>query len=411
MSNGPTRDGATAAAPDLRAMARAFGQSPSAIAVVAGAEHIVLYANAALHELVANNSTAVRAGAPLLAAFGAPTAHVLCTALDSVRAGGRSWRGVVPIDGNGGDASDRWPCMVWALDNGSAGEPSAILVEVDASTVSTLARLRVRDLTERVLLSAFREEDRAEAADAARATAEKANAARRQFIAAMSHDLRTPLQAIGGYARLFEMGLLGPVTDRQQNALIRIHDAMEHVLGLATELLAQERIEAGELQFASQDIVAATVLREAASLVQTQADAKGLRLGIGACRASLVVRADAGKLRQVLVNLLNNAVKFTAPGDEVTATCEAGDTGGAAWVAIRVRDTGQGIPADQLTRVFEPYVQVGRALSMGDTGVGLGLAISRAFAKGMGGTLTVESTVGRGSTFTLTLPRVKASEG
>ena len=399
MKDGATRGRAAPAASALRELTRAFERSPSAVALVAGAEHTLLYANAALRGLITTGSADAAVGQPLEAAFGHATGTALTAALDTVRTGGRSWRGLVPTDGSTGDPSDRWPCAAWALDETVPGEDSTIVVELDASAVSAQARLRFRDVTERVLLCAFREEDRADAA-------ERVNGARRQVIAAMSHDLRTPLQAIGGYARLFEMGLLGPVTPKQQHALVRIEHAMQHVLSLATGLLAHDSIEAGTVHFALKDVPAAATVHEAVSLLQTQADAKGIQLRVGTCDRSVVARVDADKLRQILVNLLNNAVKFTPPGGEVAATCESKDVGGATCVAICISDTGRGISAEDLPRVFEPYVQVGRAVATGEAGVGLGLAISRALAAGMGGTLTVESTVGDGSTFTLTLPQV-----
>ena len=412
MTGGAPRGDADATAPDVRELARAFGQSPSAIAVVTGAEHTLLYANRAFHDLVAEESGDARAGAPVSSALHGRAARALSHVLDRARGGRCPWRGVLPA-GVGGDASgDGWPCAVWAFGGGEgAGEPSALVVEVDASTVSALARLRYRDLTERVLLSAFREEDRAEAADIARVAAEQANTARRQLVAAMSHDLRTPLQAIGGYARLFEMGLLGPVTDRQQDALVRIQGAMEHVLGLAATLLDHERLESGQVEFTIADVAAPAALGEAVALLRTQAEAKRVALRAGPCDPHLVVRADAGKLRQVLVNLLGNAVKFTTAGGSVTATCEPVVVDGAgACVAFRVTDTGRGIAPEDLGRVFDPYTQVGRALSASDAGLGLGLAISRAFALGMGGSLTVESAMGRGSMFTLSLPRVSTPQ-
>jgi signal transduction histidine kinase len=136
------------------------------------------------------------------------------------------------------------------------------------------------------------------------------------------------------------------------------------------------------------------------SIMLPQVRAKGLRLTVAPCDPTLMVRADAEKLSQVLLNLLSNAVKFTAAGGEVSIGCQARH----AHVAIAVADTGVGIPADQVERIFEPFVQVGRMLSSPTEGTGLGLAISRDLARGMGGELSVASTPGRGSTFTLTLP-------
>jgi signal transduction histidine kinase len=142
------------------------------------------------------------------------------------------------------------------------------------------------------------------------------------------------------------------------------------------------------------------------ALVLPQARAKGVTLHVVDCPPDLVVRADAEKLRQVLLNLLSNAVKFTEAGGRVTIAC---DTPSAATAALRVSDTGRGIPADQLSRIFEPFVQVGRRLASTDEGTGLGLAISRDLARAMGGDITAESTPGTGSAFTLLLPRPAAA--
>ena len=144
-------------------------------------------------------------------------------------------------------------------------------------------------------------------------------------------------------------------------------------------------------------------LAGAEALVAPQAHAKGLALAMVACPADVVARADAEKVRQVLVNLLSNAVKFTDRGGRVDLACSARGT----RVAATVRDTEGGIAADQLARIFEPFVQVRAGLTRPHEGTGLGLAISRDLARGMGGDLTVESTPGAGSTFTLTLPSAR----
>jgi signal transduction histidine kinase len=238
-----------------------------------------------------------------------------------------------------------------------------------------------------------------EAERRARAEAERANATKAEFLAAMSHELRTPLNAIGGYAELLEMGIRGPVTEQQREDLSRIQRSQRHLLGLVNEVLNYAKLESGSVRYAADDVAVGEALAEAAALLAPQARAKGLTLDVGECPPDLAVRADPEKLRQVLVNLLGNAVKFTDPGGHVTAAGERGDAG----VAIRVRDTGVGIPADKLGAIFEPFVQVRADLTRTAEGTGLGLAISRDLARGMGGDLTVESTPGAGSTFTLIL--------
>ena len=240
-------------------------------------------------------------------------------------------------------------------------------------------------------------------AETARREAETANRARADFLAVMSHELRTPLNAIGGYAELLEMGVRGPVTDAQREDLQRIQRSQRHLLGLVNEVLNYAKLEAGSVHYDLADVPVLRAISDAEGLVAPQARAKGLRLAVGECPPDLVVRADPEKLRQVLVNLLSNAVKFTNQGGATIAVACDDATG---LVAIQVRDSGIGIPADQLERIFEPFVQVRADLTRPQEGTGLGLAISRDLARGMGGELTAESEVAVGSTFTLTLPAV-----
>jgi signal transduction histidine kinase/PAS domain-containing protein len=253
---------------------------------------------------------------------------------------------------------------------------------------------------ERARLLAAERAARAEA-EAARAEAEAANRAKSEFLAVMSHELRTPLNAIGGYAELMEMGIRGPVNDQQREDLRRIQGSQRHLLGLINEVLNYARLETGSVRYDLSAVLVCDALAEAEGLVAPQARAKGLRLGAARCPEELVVRADAEKLRQILVNLLSNAVKFTDPDGHIELTAAPDED----RVRIEVRDTGIGIPAEKLEEIFEPFVQVRTGLTRTAEGAGLGLAISRDLARGMAGDLTARSTLGAGSTFTLTLPR------
>jgi PAS domain S-box-containing protein len=237
---------------------------------------------------------------------------------------------------------------------------------------------------------------------AARAEAQAANRAKSEFLAVMSHELRTPLNAIAGYADLLEFGVHGPLTDAQHEAVVRIQRSQRHLLGLIDEVLNYARVESGTVRYSMGPVVLDEVLRTTDALILPQMRAKEIAYQFVGCDRALLAHADAERVQQILLNLLSNAAKFTERGGSVWVECEAsGDR-----VAVRVCDTGVGIAPEKLGAVFEPFVQIDTRLTRAQDGVGLGLAISRDLARGMGGDLAVESTPGVGSTFTLTLPRV-----
>ncbi|MFL5575879.1 MAG: sensor histidine kinase [Gemmatimonadaceae bacterium] len=237
--------------------------------------------------------------------------------------------------------------------------------------------------------------------DTARAAAEAANRAKAEFLAVMSHELRTPLNAIGGYAELIGMGIRGPITEEQRADLERIQKSQRHLLGLINGVLNYARLETGNVRFDVTEVLMEEALATCEALVAPQARARQLRLAVAPCPSELAVRGDQEKLQQILLNLLTNAIKFTEPGGRIVVECEPAEE----HVALRVSDTGRGIPAEKLASIFEPFVQVDARLTREQEGVGLGLAISRDLARGMGGELRAESVEGVGSTFTLTLPR------
>jgi PAS domain S-box-containing protein len=234
----------------------------------------------------------------------------------------------------------------------------------------------------------------------ARARAEEANRAKSQFLATMSHELRTPLNAIGGYVQLIEMGIRGPVTPEQREDLERIDRSQRHLLGLINDVLDFSKLEAGSATYSAEPVQLDAVLDEVQGLVLPQVAEKELAYDDGAARAGAVVLADRSRLGQVLLNLLSNSIKFTPAGGRIQVACQVAD----GTAAIRVHDTGIGIPADKLEFIFQPFAQVSAGFTRTAGGTGLGLAISRDLARGMGGNLVAESTLGEGSTFTLTLP-------
>ena len=230
-----------------------------------------------------------------------------------------------------------------------------------------------------------------------RAAAERTNRARMEFVARLSHDIRTPLNAIAGYADLLVSGVRGRLTPEQEQDVVHIQRSERHLLSLADTLLDYARLEVGEFNFTCCDLPIAPLLDAARSLVAPQLAARSLSLEVIPPSRLLMAHADADNVRRILVNLLTNAVKFTAPGGRIVLSAATDGT----CVAIRVTDFGPGIPAEVLPSIFEPYVQ----LSPGAPGAtGLGLAIARDLALGMGGDVTVTSTVDMGSSFVLHLP-------
>ena len=243
----------------------------------------------------------------------------------------------------------------------------------------------------------------------ARAAAEGASRANTQLMSTLSHELRTPLNSVLGHLGLVDAGVYGALTDAQRDALARARRSALYLTSLIDDLLSFARLESGRLEYVLEDLVLdgpGGLLAEIEALVVMQAAANGVTFttaepGVDATPA--VVRADAEKLRIILVNLVTNAIKFTAPGGHIALSCTTDPAAGTVRVAVR--DTGRGIRDEEAARIFEPFVQVDRHLvQQSQQGVGLGLAISRTLARGMDGDLVVASEVGVGSTFTLTLP-------
>jgi signal transduction histidine kinase len=249
-------------------------------------------------------------------------------------------------------------------------------------------------------------------AERAREAAERASAAKSQFLGVMSHELRTPINAILGYTQLLDMGVQGALTDEQRSLLERVEASSRHLLDLVTRVLDLSKAEAGQLEVQNEvhllDDVLGAALKEVRPLVDRRTIQRRCDEG-----EPLRFVGDAIRARQILVNLLSNAIRFTDEKGTITVRCERADahlgsrtlTGAGPWVRISIEDDGIGIPDEKLEAVFEPFVQGdGAPLVRRTDGSGLGLAVSRYLARLMGGELTVVSVPGEGSRFSVWLP-------
>jgi signal transduction histidine kinase len=242
-------------------------------------------------------------------------------------------------------------------------------------------------------------------AEVARAEAERANNSKTDFLAVMSHELRTPLTAIMGYEELLSDGITGPITDLQKQQLGRINASARHLLGLIDEVLTFARVDIGRERVRWESISVNHTLTDAASLVQPMAADKQLKFVIELLDEDQAIQTDSTKLRQMLVNLLSNGIKFTDKG-EVRLGCAVNN----GTLEIRIADTGVGIPAENIEDVFEPFWQAEQMATRKTGGTGLGLSVTRKLARLLGGDVTVASRMGAGTTFLLTLP-MKAPAG
>ena len=278
---------------------------------------------------------------------------------------------------------------------GRRKDGSEFPVEISLSPLNTekgrLVTAVVRDVTDRKRIERALQEKNLEL--------ETANVAKDRFLAGMSHELRTPLNAILGFTGTLLMELPGALNAEQTSQLQTIKSSARHLLALVDDLLDLAKIESGTVDVRLETVDCAQVLTDVESAVRPAADGKGLRLEVDARTRPLVARSDKRALTQILMNLATNAVKFTESGSVRLTAARVGDA-----VQLTVADTGVGIAPDDADRLFQSFVQLDTTAARRHEGSGLGLYLSRKLADLIGGTISVESDIGRGSTFTLTVP-------
>lgn len=231
------------------------------------------------------------------------------------------------------------------------------------------------------------------------AEVQHASQAKSDFLAVVSHELRTPLTAVLGYADILDGGIGGPLTEQQRQHVGRIRDSGRHLLDLIEEILTYARAESGRDHPQARELALTSLLQDCASMLDQRALSRGLRLERRLPPGDPRIHTDPRMLRQIVINLLTNAVKFTEEGSVILSAQVDDDV-----VTVRVEDTGIGIPSDQLERIFEPFRQVDDVLTRATPGSGLGLAVVRKLSRLLGGDVTVESSPGEGSDFTVRIP-------
>ncbi len=250
----------------------------------------------------------------------------------------------------------------------------------------------VEDITEHLQL---------EVAERAREAAEASNRAKSEFLSRMSHELRTPLNAMLGFAQLLELDTRQPLADSQRPWVTQIQHAGWHLLEMINDVLDLSRIDSGNLRLQIETLELAALLEATVVMLEGDAQRRGIRLTRDLAPGALTLLGDATRVKQILINLLSNAVKYNVEGGEV---CIVARAQGKDAVEIIVADTGMGMTAEQVADLFQPFNRLGRERG-GQEGTGIGLVISQRLAELMGGSLKAHSEAGRGSAFTLTLPR------
>jgi signal transduction histidine kinase len=391
-------DGATAR---VRGLAHVFGTIGLAIATLALVGH--LYGAHALYSMDAFAGMATATGI----AFFALHTGILCARPQS------SWVGRLLARGGGGMLARRillaitlvplflgWAYVqarVSSMVSREVGMAIIVVVMMGIQLTVVIRAARAVQAGEKVQAIALDKEA------AARGEAERANRAKNDFLAVMSHELRTPLNAIIGYSALMRDGIPDPATKGQRHQLDRIGASAKHLLALIDEVLTLSRLELGEERITPTPISVSSLLEEVSGMMELEARRKGLELALRLPPSDVSMVTDAGKLRQALLNLVGNALKFTDRGG---VTVRAIAEGESDEIVFTVRDTGLGIAPEHLPRVFDAFWQVDQAATRRAGGTGLGLHVTRRLVRLLGGDVLAESTLGEGSIFTIRLPRI-----
>jgi len=254
-----------------------------------------------------------------------------------------------------------------------------------------------RDITDRKLIDQILQDKNIEL-EGAIAVAEKANRAKSDFLSSMSHELRTPLSAILGFAQLIESSTPQP-TASQKRGVEQILQSGWYLLDLINEILDLALIESGKLSLSLEPVSLAEVMQECETMIEPQADKRGISVSFPALSVPIFVKADRRRLKQVLINLLSNAIKYNSPRGTVAVTCELLTP---EQIRICVEDTGAGLSAEKIDQLFQPFNRLGQE-SATEQGTGIGLVMTKRLVELMGGLIGVKSQVGKGSNFWLEL--------
>ena len=353
---------------------RVFAQAPVLIAVLAGPEHRFELVNEKGYETIGRSllGRTVSEAIPELAEQG------FVALLDSVYEKNEPYIGNEVFARLSEEAEGGYFNFVFQPLSGESGVYAVLVVATD---VSDLVRAR-------------------NAAEQAQREALAASRAKSDFVARMSHELRTPLAAIIGYGELLADGITGPVNEEQKRQLQRIRASANHLLSIIDEILTLARTEAGKESVTFRNVDVTEVLDSVASMAEPLASAKGLSFSVERDDDDITLHTDPVKLRQVLLNLLSNAVKYTDHGEISVATRTRDGV-----VDFLVNDTGVGVSEEHLEKIFEPFWQVEHTTTRRAGGTGLGLAVTRQFVELLGGSIDVQSSLGNGSTFIVSIPR------